>query len=156
MSSSHPQEWAADLRVVLLNSAPGGRRVPHPRLGQHHMEVRFVFCLFCFILLGCMYINAASGCTCTGTHAEMHAHLSNTHKTQQQVLYLRRHTLNALGKALGLLIDGGDGHGDDADALLSPLPDRGRLRRELKLSERCVRTLRGLEDRPFIHFVCVA
>lgn len=60
----------------------------------------------------------------------MHLHTN----TQQQVLFLRRHTLTALSKALASLIDG-DGGCLDADALLSPLPDRGRLRRELKLSE---------------------
>lgn len=34
------QEWAAGLRVVLVTSTPGGLRVPHPRLAQHHAEVR--------------------------------------------------------------------------------------------------------------------
>ncbi len=43
--------------------------------------------------------------------------------------------LAALGKALGAVIDG-DGGSDDHDALLSPSPERGRLRRELRLSER--------------------
>lgn len=50
----------------------------------------------------------------------------------KQVRLLRQHTLSALGKALGSLIDG---DGDDYDTVLSPVPDRGRLQRELRLSE---------------------